>query len=503
MVKSLSRILFILIALNVQNVPLISQAERYSEDEIICQNKFIDATKEKLLGHEEKAIKLFLELLREDRDNHVVAWELAKLYNENKDYTNALNYCDKAISFEKNNVWYWQLKSNILEANQQYGPAAQVYNELIQLTPSNPKNYYKRAESLKSSGDFEEAIKAYNETEKKFGIQEMSSKAKFQLFQQSGNQEKALLELIKLSNAYPNNVRFLNNLAGFLQKNGDEKKALVYYKKILNLDPDHPQANLYLAGNLQEPEDEGAYLKSIQALINNNNIPIEPKLKELLPYLEQFVDQKDEKLGESLLFVANLLKNAHPEDARAYALYADVLIHNGRMEEAIRKYNKTLSIDDSKLSVWEQLMFALSVEERYDALQETCEDALDLFPNQAICYYYLGMAQMHQNLLSEAKSNFQEARFISSKNPRLKAMAEVMLSKVYIKELNWDKATDLLDKAMETFPASEIEVLELKGDIFFQKGEIETGLEYWQKSKDSGNQSDKLSRKILQKQFIE
>ena len=62
----------------VLNVFLVSgiEAQQVSEKEVNLQKVFIDASKEKILGNYETAASLFLEVLKEDKDNHAAAYEL-------------------------------------------------------------------------------------------------------------------------------------------------------------------------------------------------------------------------------------------------------------------------------------------------------------------------------------------------------------------------------------------------------------------------------------------
>lgn len=74
-----------------------------------------------------------------------------------------------------------------------------------------------------------------------------------------------------------------------------------------------------------------------------------------------------------------MLVNVHPTDPRAHALFGDILYQDDQIEQAMVEYKKSLSLDDSKFVVWQQVMLLYDREQNYDSLLVLSERSLELF----------------------------------------------------------------------------------------------------------------------------
>ena len=83
-----------------------------------------------------------------------------------------------------------------------------------------------------------------------------------------------------------------------------------------------------------------------------------------------------------MLEIGNKLVLTHPDDAKAYSLYGDVLFHTGNMEGAIQRYEQTLQKKKKVFSVWDQLMYAYFETAETGKLAKLSNDAIDFFPTR-------------------------------------------------------------------------------------------------------------------------
>ncbi len=86
--------------------------EAYSDE---FQENFFEALKQKGIENYDKAANLFLKCKQLDASNPVVDHELAKVYNENKQYPLAERYALAAVSAEPENEWYAYTLIEILQ----------------------------------------------------------------------------------------------------------------------------------------------------------------------------------------------------------------------------------------------------------------------------------------------------------------------------------------------------------------------------------------------------
>lgn len=150
-------------------------------------------------------------------------------------------------------------------------------------------------------------------------------------------------------------------------------------------------------------------------------------------------------------------------DPRAMAVEAEQLYKKGDLNAALVQYKKILKQTDQMYGVWEQTLNIQTILALYKEVISTADEALSVYPNQAILYYFMAFAQQQEAKYEEALGNIKTAMSLDAENP------------VY---------------------------LECYGDILFLKGEQEQALVQWKKVRAAGAGSDKLKKKIDERKYI-
>lgn len=494
-VALLRNIFFIgLLIFGFGNVNLAAQAERYTEEEIMLQDKFIAAHAEKMLGKIDKAITLLKEVHKADRQNATVAFELARAYEIKEDNESTKKYIELACKNDKGNLYFQQFRAEFYEKTNDTEGTLNALDKLMTLEPFNESNFYKAGELYEQNGNSDQAFATYNRLESIIGINEETRRRKFELYNRLGEKKKAIAELVGLSNTYPSNTRYLNNLASYYKEIGDNKLSKKTYTKVLSIDPENPDATIALAGDITEPGNEAAYLIAIKGLIVSPDLDIDTKIKELIPYVQKMSANASDPENISLINTIEDLQNAHPNEAKAYAIYGDVLMNVGKTNEAIEKYAKTLTLNKSNYAVWEQYMYALESESRYEELVTVSNDALDLYPNQAMCYYFNGAGHLKTGNKKESDSMFEEALLIGRRNETLKQRIESLQAGGIIEN---QKDNFKQWAFMRNYRAPyNSKIFEEFGDALMKEGDQETALEYWEKALKGTTNKLRLEEKI-------
>jgi Tfp pilus assembly protein PilF len=102
------------------------------------------------------------------------------------------------------------------------------------------------------------------------------------------------------------------------------------------------------------------------------------------------------------LQLTEILARTHPNDALSMAIYGDFLAMSDRFEDARKQYLSSIALDESNLTVWQQLMICESELNDMDGILNTSKKALELFPEQAVFYLYNGTA-------NSLKKNYRDA----------------------------------------------------------------------------------------------
>lgn len=413
------------------------------------ESEFLEAKKFALIGEVAKAEKLFKELYDEDKSDAYVTFELAKLYRSQENYTDAFNYADLTLKKEKDNEHFMSTYGIIAMESGKYDNAISVLSGLHKKYPSNEVYGDQLATAYELKGAYKDAIQVYEALESHVGLSEDLAREKIDLYKLMGDESGVENELKKLVDYDPNELNYLHNLASYYTSHNQEEKARGIYEKILALDKTDATANLALVSKSSTSPNDNNYLRALTPIIENATIPVDRKVLELIPYVDDLANNNDPELGSALESVTDRLRNTHPDEAKAYAIYADVLMINGKVDEAITAYNKTLKLNNRVYSVWEQLMYAYRTKKNYNELQKLSEEAMDYFPNQATAYLYQGEALRHQGKVDDAIEILDEAVLIATGNNTLQSNLYTAIGEAYLDQNRNDQARTALDKALE------------------------------------------------------
>ncbi|WP_449440104.1 tetratricopeptide repeat protein [Pedobacter steynii] len=190
-------------------------------------------------------------------------------------------------------------------------------------------------------------------------------------------------------------------------------------------------------------------------------MPIDQKVKIVVMLLGGKKNQLRMNDAAELAMVA---VKAHPDDPKVFALYGDVLYQQGNLQGALTQFQSALKITDQLYAVWEQVLNIQTSLGLYKDAIKTADDALSVYPNQAILYYYMAVALQNDNQNAQALTNIKAALQLDAENP------------LYI---------------------------EYYGDVLFLKGDKELALAQWKKAKSAGSDSEKLNKKINEKKYIQ
>jgi tetratricopeptide (TPR) repeat protein len=473
----------------------VAQQVRTTDAQIKLETKYLDGYTAQLSGDNEKAERIYLELLDKDAKNDGVLYQLARIYTNSKRNEKALESIKTAIAIDGKNVWYRSLQADILQKYGKNKEAADIYGQLVKLEPNNYDYYMQWAYLLGLSGDAKEAIKVFDALEKRTGIQEGIARQKHAMYIVLGDSKKAAKELSRLIESDPYNPNYYILLASFYQRSGEADKANDVYQQLLNVEPNNAQATLALAQSKKADNQDVAYINSLENVFKKKEIELDKKIIELIPFVTKVAEKGDKTLAEALLKNIKILDETHPNEAKISAIQADILYYTGQLSEAATLYKKTLSLNKKVYAVWDQLMNIQRETKDFDGLLKTSEEAMDLFPNQGGGYFMNALALGTKGKNDDAITNLQQAILMAGKNQRLRIEAQHELANAFYRQQKYADANTWNSKALvggENAPA----ILERQGDILFHLQKNNEAIEFWKKAKEKGGASVILDQKI-------
>ena len=370
----------------------------------IATEKFIEASKMDILGDHTQAMNLYKEALKIDPGNAAAYFNIAKILYSSKQYADAVQYAQQAVKLEPKNTWYLDLYGTLLGGLGNFKEAQKIYQQMVELDPDNPDVWFNWAFFTEQNKQYDDAITIFNQIETRFGVAVDVSTEKEKLWLQLGKKDKAAEELQHLIDANPGEPKYYSLIIDFYMTNGMEDKAYDALQKLIQLDPNDPRANLVLASYYQRKGDDQKAYEAFSKSFANPDLDVDVGISILLGYLPYFqkpAPDNDQKRQQAI-DLAQVLTQSHPLEAKVHAMYADLLYQDDKFDEALQQYKQSIGLDSSKFLVWQQLFFLYDHKKDYDSLLSTSAKAMELFPDQAMAYYFNGYADMQLKRYNEA-----------------------------------------------------------------------------------------------------
>lgn len=376
---------------------------------------FHNAGKERILGNYQDALNLFMQCIAIAPEESTPYYEVATLYEVSKQKDLALEYAGKAVKLDPENYWYRILYAQSLQKAGKIAEAIEEYKTLIKKDGGNIDLYFDLAGMQLYSGKYKASIASFNEIEKRAGISEELSIQKEKIYIKMGDLDGAANEIQQLINDAPDNLKYQVLLADLYMANDLDEKASKVYHEILEKDPQSPYVNLSLYDYYKKKDEKEKASIALKKAFSSIELDIDAKMKILLSYYAT----KDSDSKKEALYLCQILVKTHHEEAKAYTIYADFLYQEKKLEGAKENYLKAIELDDSKLPIWNQLMFIESELQDNEALLRDSKKAIELFPNQPLFYFFYGATNLQNKEYKEAIEYLTIGKDYVFKNPPL------------------------------------------------------------------------------------
>jgi len=427
-----------------KNKSVLSNQERLENGAM-----FIDACREKTMGNYTEAGNLLLKILQNDNKNDAAIYELGGLYELQNDNDKALKLAKEAVRLDPGNKWYKVFLADMYQKNKYYEESANIYKELA-VRYNDPDYYFNCGVALVYAGKYYDAIRLYDEMEKKFGLSEEIITQKQKLYLHLNKVDKAVAEVEKLLKESPAETKYYLLIAELLMNNNMFDKALPYYKKVSEINPDDPYIHISLADYYRKQGNKEKSFEELKAGFASPNLDIDTKINILLSYftISEFYNEMKPQAYELL----NILVKTHPENPKAFSMMGDYLYRDKKLNEAKEAFNKVISLDSSKYVVWETLLFIHSEQNDNIALRDDSKRAMELFPVQPTPFLFNGMANYMFKDYTEAIKSLKAGLELAGDNKDLASQFYMYLGDTYYQLNKPDTAFAFYDKVLAIDP---------------------------------------------------
>lgn len=451
--------LFLFIIFFLFTVPVIAQTNipdsiKQSASKRNNNSLYISAMNQKILGNHDDAILLFEQTIAKYPDDHASMYELAEIYGLKKEYPLAITYALRAIDLQPTNEWYNVLLAQLYQSNNEIGKAIAVWENLCKISNNKPEHLENLALLYVANEDYDKATAIYDKLEEQMGVTEELSLRKYQLYKTSGKVKKGYEELEKLIANFPNETRYYSILAEAYLESGMRKNAFAMYQKVLDINPEDPYVHIALADYYRTEGNMDQAMQELKIGFSNASLEMDEKLQIFGTFLQ--LAKQDPKINQYLPEISQSLIKAHPDDPRAWSIYADVMMMTENWKEAQKALMKVVENDESKYVVWEQLMYIDYQLFDYPNLEKHSATALKLFPVQPTPYLMNGISNFQLKNIGKAVQVLERGKdYIYDDNQLLSNFYD-LLGDGYHQLGNAEKSYEYYDKTLDINPANSI-----------------------------------------------
>jgi tetratricopeptide (TPR) repeat protein len=422
------------------------------KDRRLTEQFFTEGEKYFILEDYAKSLAFFQKALEMDEDNAAIHYKIAEIHAKNKDFDNALIHAVQAKNLDPGNKYYYILLADVYTNKSEFAKATEVYEDLIKNIPGTEEYLFQAAALYIYQQQFDEALNCYNRIEKKFGINEQIIYQKQNILIKQGKLDEVIREGEKLIEAYPGEPEYIADLANKLIANEKYNEANEILNQAILDFPDNPIILYHLSevykntGKIEESRE------IMTRIFESTEFSLEKKMQIVAGYFGQKLTDSEK---DYVLNLSNKIIEYHPEEADGYALCGDLLQSFDSLDAARKMYLKSLEINPSNLQAWTNVLDYELRNNLIDSVIRHVDDAIVIFPNQALLYYYGGTAQMLQNENKKAIQLLEQGKRLSSSNLRLLSIFNGQLGDAYNAVKEYEKSDEAYEAALDFDPESD------------------------------------------------
>jgi tetratricopeptide (TPR) repeat protein len=399
-----------------------------STDSLEVNQLYYSALHDKVIDKIPSATEQFTRVLQMDAGNDAAMYQLAMLLKAQNKADDAQSLLEKAVTLKADNEWYWRALADSYEKTNNIPGLSRVFDQLIRINPERADYYLDKANALYIDKKYDEALRVYDKLEQLTGLTDELAGSRQKVYIRQGKVDQAAAELERMLAASPGEVKYYLLLSELYNANNFNDKALKVLLRGEKVSPNNGMLHLALADVYRANKNKEESFKHLELAFNVPDLDIDEKVRIVLGYLPKF---SDPNAKASALALSEILVKVHPDEAKAFALYGDMLMQNDKLKEARVAYKKSVTLNSSVYAVQEQLVRLELGENALDDAIKDGENALSLFPNQAWMNYLVGVAWMQKKMPSKAVGYLKNATSLDEQDKELSGQSYAALGDCY------------------------------------------------------------------------
>ncbi|MCR4602798.1 MAG: tetratricopeptide repeat protein [Prevotella sp.] len=357
-------------------------------------------------GHIDSAFDLLTRCQQLRPDASEAYFYLAQIYLEMNDSKQALTLFKKAHELEPRNTTYLERLASSYIDNDQFAETIKVVENLYDIDKSRTELLETLFQLYSHEKDYEKAIAVLDRMELADGPTEHTALTKCRLYIELNDAVNAVKEAHKLTERYPNDLRYRTLYANTLLVTDHEEDARSELNQILEEEPFNLSAQQVMRNYYIRRGDEESADSVNHAILLNPEASIEDKVNQMRQLIiETAQDEGDSTVVLDLFDELLSLPHPSPEMAEMKAAYMELL---GMSKDSVTNaFEYVLQLAPDQASARLHLVQQAWDEEDNKRIISLCHAARQYNPEEMVFYYYQGMAYYRENDTDHALEAFQ------------------------------------------------------------------------------------------------
>jgi len=418
------------------------------------QYALIEAVKQKNLGNLPGAVELYKMVLKENDSVAVAHYELGTLYAVAGSFNMALKHLEKAHELDPLIGWYINSYLDVLLIQKEFRRAKVLLKEKIKENSKEIEYHYRLANTYFLEGKPGKAIRVLNRMEKNWGFSDKITLLKASIYEENGNFKKALIEIEKILEIFPESVELRVVAAEMALKDKNDDLAANYYQGVYELD----SMNVYALTNLTDYYRGKGNIKESFFYLNksfeSDEIEYERKAAILGFYLSEdnLVNDQQILLGE---LVETMLKKYDGKKEINF-LASDFFIRTNKYNEALNTLKPLLNRDEKRYGLWKQGILLANATGRSNDMLMITEIAHDIFKDSLEITYFKGIAHYEMKQYPEVINTFSRDVIDATGEHEMTSQMNMLVAESYYHLNEYERSDSLFRSIIEGEPENYI-----------------------------------------------
>ncbi len=428
----------IMIGILIFNIAF-SQEKTNEKSDLLFKDIFFEAIKLRALEQYKAANDVLEGHLFIDSTRISIYNEIANNYIQLKQYQKAILYVEKGLKIVPKNQTLIEKLLELAVITEDISKLEVAYRQIVK---SNPKKMDKFIDILIHNAKYDEALDIINN--RTLTNEKLLRKNKIFLLKK--DYKNALQTNQILLEKYPKNIKNYMNMILIYSNLGNKIKVKYYLSELNEKFPNHKYTVRFMINKYLENKNYKMFFIALKKLILNDEEALEYKKDVMLKAYEIQSEYKEyTKLFGKL---ARQILKIYPKDYKVLSFVGDCMLDINK-EYAMECYRKSVERGNNDITIMQRILISSLESNNYEKLYTDSKLFLVSNPNQALLYYFNGLACIQLKKDEEAIEVLEDGLAYLRGTASLKSEYYGFLAQAYHSHKHYLQSDKYYEKAIE------------------------------------------------------